>query len=229
LLGFTVPENFRRPYLASNISEFWRRWHISLSSWLRDYLYIPLGGNRRHRDRNLLITMILGGLWHGANLTFIVWGTMHGALLVAYWRFETWRRGSPTRDWPWGRRLMGFAGWALTFVLVSTAFVFFRASSVDQALSMLGFMYGWLVNGAQVLSLHQRLAVAGIISGWLVFEVIQELLERRRATAEAVEGAVGWRPRAWPRELWAAGYVLLFVVTFLLTPSSAPRFIYFQF
>lgn len=74
LLGFNLPENFKFPYLAANISDFWRRWHITLSGWLRDYIYIPLGGNRKGRYRNLLITMVLGGLWHGANWTFIIWG-----------------------------------------------------------------------------------------------------------------------------------------------------------
>jgi alginate O-acetyltransferase complex protein AlgI len=82
IFGFEIPLNFDRPYAASNPREFWRRWHISLSTWLRDYLYIPLGGNRHHRLRNLMITMILGGLWHGASWNFVLWGAMHGVLLL---------------------------------------------------------------------------------------------------------------------------------------------------
>ncbi len=84
-LGFTLPDNFRYPYAAVGFSDFWRRWHISLSSWLRDYLYIPLGGNRigqRRTTINLALTMLLGGLWHGAAWTFVIWGTFHGMLIV---------------------------------------------------------------------------------------------------------------------------------------------------
>jgi D-alanyl-lipoteichoic acid acyltransferase DltB (MBOAT superfamily) len=83
IMGFTLMDNFDHPYFATSITDFWRRWHISLSSWLRDYLYIPLGGNRKHVIRNIMITMILGGLWHGASWNFVLWGAMHGVLLIA--------------------------------------------------------------------------------------------------------------------------------------------------
>jgi D-alanyl-lipoteichoic acid acyltransferase DltB (MBOAT superfamily) len=142
LLGFHFMVNFRQPYLASNLQDFWRRWHISLSTWLRDYLYIPLGGNRygeRKTYRNLILTMLLGGLWHGANWTFVVWGGIHGAILAierAGRRFLGLQDAKPpsadeTRAslftlGPWVRRI-------LIFHIVCLAWVFFRAASVSDA------------------------------------------------------------------------------------------------
>lgn len=130
LLGYRFPSNFERPYLASDIADFWRRWHISLSSWLRDYLYIPLGGNRHGELRtsvNLLIVMGLGGLWHGASWNFAVWGLYHGTLLVIhrYWRkFVTTSGLANTVDRP----LLKPFWIALTFLLVTIGWIPFRAS-----------------------------------------------------------------------------------------------------
>ena len=140
LLGFKFPSNFERPYLAPNIADFWRRWHISLSTWLRDYLYIPLGGNRRGELRtnmNLLIVMGLGGLWHGASWNFAIWGLYHGCMLIAH-RF--WRRGiermrverlvdSPVMQPFWV---------ALTFALVSLGWICFRAPTFTMTVKTLG-------------------------------------------------------------------------------------------
>src|SRR5213078_193112 len=126
LFGIRLPVNFRSPYKASSIIEFWRRWHITLSRFLRDYLYIPLGGNRRGRVRtyvNLLVTMLLGGLWHGAAWRFVLWGGMHGTgLAVERWWDE--RRGTTAVHRPWLR-------WLLTFHMVCLAWVFFRADGLD--------------------------------------------------------------------------------------------------
>ena len=129
LLGYRFPPNFERPYLARDVSEFWRRWHISLSKWLRDYLYIPLGGNRHGESRtlvNLLIVMGLGGLWHGASWNFAVWGIYHGGLLIAH---RLWRRAVQARGWTRvvdHRALQPF--WiSLTFVLVTLGWIPFRA------------------------------------------------------------------------------------------------------
>jgi len=129
LLGFRFPENFRRPYLASSITEFWRRWHISLSTWLRDYLYIPLGGNRGGRlktYRNLLLTMLLGGLWHGASWNFVIWGGYHGGLLAAERALGLDPKPSlnPLRV-------------LLTFALASIGWVFFRAATLHASLEIL--------------------------------------------------------------------------------------------
>jgi alginate O-acetyltransferase complex protein AlgI len=128
LFGFHFPENFRRPYLACGISDFWRRWHISLSTWLRDYLYIPMGGNRGgawRTYRNLLATMVLGGLWHGASWTFVIWGAYHGMLLS----LERLVLGK--REYPGTLRLPVTV---LTFGLVAIGWVFFRAGNLYPAL-----------------------------------------------------------------------------------------------
>jgi D-alanyl-lipoteichoic acid acyltransferase DltB (MBOAT superfamily) len=142
LLGVRFPPNFASPYKAHNIVDFWRRWHISLSTWLRDYLYIPLGGNRRGRARtylNLLITMLLGGLWHGANLTFVVWGALHGLLLAGTRAFQELRgarvaSAAASRPRTFSRVLCV----VLTFHAVCFCWLFFRAKSVDDALVVLG-------------------------------------------------------------------------------------------
>jgi D-alanyl-lipoteichoic acid acyltransferase DltB (MBOAT superfamily) len=131
LLGFRLPVNFNSPYKATSLTDFWRRWHISLSSWLRDYLYIPLGGNRMGKFRmniNLLLVMLLGGLWHGANLRFVIWGGLHGIGLV----FEKlWKKAvgiSPMRQ-----RFRSFLMVFLTFQFVSFAWIFFRAADMQAA------------------------------------------------------------------------------------------------
>ena len=127
LLGYEFPPNFERPYLARNIAEFWRRWHISLSTWLRDYLYIPLGGNRRGIARsyvNLLITMGLGGLWHGASWNFVVWGLYHGVLLALH---RAWRQLRGDAGEPRAGRIGNGVAVAFTFVLVSIGWIAFRA------------------------------------------------------------------------------------------------------
>lgn len=133
LFGFRFPQNFNSPYKAINISDFWRRWHISLSTWLRDYLYIPLGGSRLGNTRtyvNLLLTMLLGGLWHGANWTFVVWGGYHGALLALYKAFQKQYDQLPVALQK-----------SLTFLLVIIGWVFFRSTDFSMANSLLRKMF----------------------------------------------------------------------------------------
>jgi alginate O-acetyltransferase complex protein AlgI len=133
LLGYDLGLNFNFPYLARNITEFWRRWHISLSAWLRDYLYVPLGGNRGGRwaaYRNLMITMLLGGIWHGAGWNFAVWGGLHGFALIAH---KEWCRRVPAEG-RWSR-VLALAGPLLTFYWVCLAWIFFRAQTLPQALT----------------------------------------------------------------------------------------------
>lgn len=135
MLGFRFPENFDSPYKSRSITEFWRRWHISLSSFLRDYLYIPLGGNRKGRVRtyvNLFLVMLIGGLWHGAQWTFVIWGGIHGVWLA----IERFCKGRVS----WA--LPGSLQWAITFVVLLITWVFFRAESLDVALSYLSAMFG---------------------------------------------------------------------------------------
>jgi hypothetical protein len=147
LFGSTLPENFDRPYLAQSPREFWQRWHMSLSTWLRDYLYVSLGGNRVSPVRtyvNLLITMVLGGLWHGAAWTFVVWGAYHGVLLAVH-RFVSPPGSAPVRG-----RLVTVAARVGTFHLIVLGWVFFRAPSLldgMHALSRLG-VSGWVTTEA---------------------------------------------------------------------------------
>jgi alginate O-acetyltransferase complex protein AlgI len=132
LLGYQLPQNFNRPYLALSLRDFWRRWHITLSRWLRDYLYIPLGGSREGRlrtYRNVMITMLLGGLWHGASWTFMLWGGIHGVGLSA----ERW-----IRERHGGVRVPAWVAWAVTFNVVCVAWVFFRAPDLATAFDVLG-------------------------------------------------------------------------------------------
>ena len=134
ILGFDLGINFDFPYRSRNVTEFWRRWHISLSFWLRDYLYIPLGGNRRGAVRqyvNLMVTMLLGGLWHGAAWTFIAWGAGHGLALCLHKRCKAWLDRLPNGG------LVGFLSWAITFAWVMFLFIFFRADSFETAGEMI--------------------------------------------------------------------------------------------
>jgi alginate O-acetyltransferase complex protein AlgI len=219
LLGYDVPENFRRPYLSSSVAEFWRRWHISLSSWLRDYVYIPLGGGRRARDRNLLVTMILGGLWHGANWTFVLWGGLHGLVLVVSRHLEAWR--------PQARARGKLLGWAVTMVVVCVGWVFFRATTFAHAVVMLGAMAGGRSGAAGSLLETERWFVMAVVAGTLAVELAVESREPIRAWVQQTSG--GRALTAGLSVLRPALYVMLMVLTLIMKPSAAPPFIYFRF
>jgi len=151
MFGIMLPINFDSPYRSLSIVEFWRRWHMTLSRFLRDYLYIPLGGNRHGdvaRYRNLFLTMLLGGLWHGASWLFVVWGALHGAYLVVA---HLWGQAGLKLQTFVGKAAAPFAGWALTLFAVIVAWVFFRATTVDGAGAMLGGMAGMNGVDANVL------------------------------------------------------------------------------
>lgn len=141
LMGYTLPPNFRSPYLACSLKDFWRRWHISLSTWLRDYVYIPLGGNRHGKVYvNLVLTMLIGGLWHGGAWTFVLWGGLHGLGLAVNHAYSAWRNAPknpslpaiPFRPNAWHT----LGAWLLTFHVVCLLWVFFRADSVELALAI---------------------------------------------------------------------------------------------
>jgi alginate O-acetyltransferase complex protein AlgI len=143
LFNIHLPANFNSPYKATNISEFWRKWHISLSNFLRDYLYIPLGGNRKgnlRRHINLFVTMLLGGLWHGASWNFVLWGGLHGLYLVINHAFQMFvgRFFDNQKEF---NRLLKLLGWMLTFLSVVIAWVFFRATHFSSAVQMLSSMF----------------------------------------------------------------------------------------
>ncbi|MBU1243629.1 MBOAT family protein [Myxococcota bacterium] len=209
LLGFHLPENFNAPFLAQNLSDFWRRWHISLSSWLRDYLYIPLGGSRCSAVRtqvNLAITMLLGGLWHGPAWTFVFWGFLHGAGLVIM-RTVGWHR--PATSWP--SRILRTA---VTFHFVVFAFVFFRAGSFSRAMTVLGRA----LDGPSGL-MNLPWTVALVLSVGFLFHGFPRTWTER---------GVAWFSRLWSPV--QAGLILGFAF-FLQKVASTDvvPFIYFQF
>ena len=142
MLNIQLPINFNQPYKATSIIDFWRRWHMSLSQFLRDYLYIPLGGNKNGpfaRYFNLFVTMVLGGLWHGAGFTFILWGAMHGVLLIIN---HCWRQFIKLDQTQWLLKSIQLAlGWLLTFLSVVVAWAIFRAETIDSAQSVLSSMF----------------------------------------------------------------------------------------
>ena len=211
MLGFRLPDNFRFPYAASSPSDFWKRWHITLSTWLRDYLYIPLGGNRRGRSRtlrNLGLTMLLGGLWHGAAWTFVFWGGLHGAFLVLERLFRHWWPSSGT---PWGPAL----GWAVTFLAVNVAWVFFRAQDFDAALGILGAMASLDVGPGRLAGADQ------LIVAFIMLALITTQLRLRNSSMEDVFQRWPW----WWRGLFLA--ILLLATVTLSGDDHA--FIYFQF
>jgi alginate O-acetyltransferase complex protein AlgI len=216
LLGFELPENFRLPYLATSPADFWRRWHLTLSRWLRDYLYIPLGGNRGGAARtrlNLMLTMLLGGLWHGAAWRFVVWGGFHGALLVLH---RAWRALFPA-----GSRVDAWRGrWAyralsglLCFAAVTCGWVIFRARDLPTAWSVLG----GLVSPAPHLA-----TPAALWRAWALLAAVA--LGHALGPWRVLERASGWLPAPARGLLWALMLSLLW-----LFASAAAPFIYFQF
>jgi D-alanyl-lipoteichoic acid acyltransferase DltB (MBOAT superfamily) len=213
-LGFILPENFNSPLAAEGFSDFWRRWHISLSTWLRDYLYIPLGGNRRGRLRtylNLVLTMLLGGLWHGASWRFVFWGGLHGGFL-AIERFI--RRWGQRRRIQINHAVVDNAIWLVTLALLCFTWVFFRATDFPAALVLLKAMAG--LKGGQLLSgveIRQALVV-----------MIPLLFVHRRLRGTSFRAAMG----AWPWPLRSLCLVLL-LVALALSPGEDRAFIYFQF
>ena len=238
LLGYSVPENFNRPYQSANPAEFWHRWHMSLSTWLRDYLYIPLGGSRVSRRRiyiNLMITMALGGLWHGADWHFMVWGIYQGVLLAAhrYWgetfgKSERWLQvvASP---------IARFLTRVCTLVLVCAGWVFFRADTIAAALSMFVAMFAF--GRPFTAGLHLTpfatpvllLAVAAlvVVSGWIWTEIREPVLDRlNRALATLGQVWVAALHLAVLRPSLYAATVLLLLIW---PPHTAQTFIYFRF
>jgi alginate O-acetyltransferase complex protein AlgI len=210
MFGFEFPPNFRHPYLSRSITEFWRRWHMTLSTWLRDYLYIPLGGNRRGRARtyvNLAATMLLGGLWHGANWTFVVWGGWHG-LGLALDKLRMERFGGGPRS-----ALGDLLGWAGTLLFVMLGWVFFRAQDLASALVVfrkLAFLdptgSHWIQVPATVV-----LAAAAVLHAVVYATRERELLPDLR------------------RPVHVAGVMLAWLLVLMFSPFSTDPFIYFQF
>ncbi|WP_166415628.1 MBOAT family O-acyltransferase [Cochlodiniinecator piscidefendens] len=210
MIGFRFVENFNAPYVSQSITEFWRRWHISLSNWLRDYLYVPLGGNRKgtlKTYRNLLITMVLGGLWHGANWTFVLWGSWHGFFLA----IERWRtrriQGEVMRIWP------RYIGWPFTTLVVLLGWVMFRAPSVSDAIGMYVGMIG--LNGialsAETVHFNQPLEFI-----MLLVSILLVCIPKAKFVV-------------WGNAPTFASFVLFGLCTVVLMARTYSPFLYFQF
>jgi alginate O-acetyltransferase complex protein AlgI len=190
IIGFDLPENFNMPYLSVSITEFWRRWHITLSSWLRDYLYIPLGGNRKGRVRtyiNLFLTMLLGGLWHGAGWTFVCWGILHGVGLAVH---KLWSGLVPKHRRPFG----GVVGWAATYGFVCLAWIFFRAHDLPAALLILRKVTGLAPGGVPWLYLPLVLLLPFVVFGHLLGVVVRQQEHKRHRPGRYVP-VPGWAVR----------------------------------
>lgn len=213
--GVELMENFRTPFFSRSITEFWRRWHISLSQWLRDYLYVPLGGNRHGRwntYRNLMITMLLGGLWHGADWKFVVWGGLHG-LLLSVERFLRFSAGPPDIAPPRGRGwLPALAAIAITDLAVVIIFIFFRANSIGDAWAYLaGIAAGDHLGAVASVTVLRTVAFIALLD----FPAF--ISERQTWILE------------WPLPLRVGAYTALLAALVLLSGNYAQPFIYFAF
>ncbi len=216
MLGYKLSRNFNLPYLAVNISDFWRRWHISLSNWLRDYLFIPLGGSRCSRRRaaiNLLITMTLGGLWHGSNWTYVFWGVLHGTYLVVHRYFRDWCMVRPRWDGALQSAVGTVLRTVLTFLCVIFGWIFFRATTFDAAWTLLRRVAVWSsglgtpIPRQSLMSILFFVAICHIVAYW-----------------------TPWR-KMWrlPAPIQGFGFASALILAQVLAPDAGKVFIYFQF
>ncbi len=222
LFGIRLMTNFRTPYFAVSIRNFWQRWHISLSTWFRDYLYIPLGGSKVNTPiwiRNILITFVVSGLWHGAHLTFILWGLAHGVLYTAE------RYLSPLFKMP--ARFKRVSGWLFTFIAVNFLWIFFRAESGEQLALFFNKLFNW--EKFQVSEVLNLVMSSGRLNetGRMLILAFPVLL---------VAEALSLRQPLWNLPFvrmklvrWSFYYIILLMILFLGVLKTAPEFIYFQF
>lgn len=218
-LGFVLPQNFNYPYAAIGFSDFWKRWHITLSAWLRDYLYIPLGGNRKGKFRMyiaLMATMLLGGLWHGANWTFVAWGGLHGLYLWAEKFISDRRKSSEEEKQRENKQWLGFLYAFFTFMLVNITWVFFRSESFGKAWQILESMFGMAPEGKMLLTTIAIVKVAIVIPGILIFHWFM-----RNSKVIDVAYKMKW---------WSLGLAWSVLILMLIwAQESGGAFIYFQF
>ncbi|MFP4023491.1 MAG: MBOAT family O-acyltransferase, partial [Thiohalospira sp.] len=224
LLGFRLPINFNSPYKAINITDFWHRWHISLSSWLRDYLYIPLGGNRKGKTRtyiNIMITMLLGGLWHGANMRFVIWGGLHGLGLVIH---KLWMKLNLSLSKYYTTQssrntFYRFISVFTTFHLVTFAWIFFRAKNMDIATTMIKQM---------ATNFQFSLIPSMIASYYKIFAVIFLGLFMHWLPSSLKENYRGWFIQSHMAMKILITIIVIFII-FQVKSAEIQPFIYFQF
>lgn len=236
LFGYKGAENFRSPYFSSSVKEFWGRWHISLSSWLRDYIYIPLGGSRvgtLRYARNIMVTFLVSGLWHGAAWTFVVWGALHGAVQVLETLCHNWRarrRGRDPKDRTCEKK--GFVKWLrvlLVFLFATAAWVFFKAESLSDAIYVFGSMFAGI--GSPLSYVKEGFGSLGINSSMFVHLAIVvgllavfDLLSLKRD----VIASVGRLPAAVRLCIYVL-FLDLMIIWFLQYGADSGSFVYFQF
>ena len=231
IMGFDIMKNFKRPYFSKSISEFWRRWHISLSSWFRDYLYIPLGGSRVGKLRwavNIMVVFVVSGLWHGASWGFVMWGALHGLYLLIG------RATGPARDYLLGRlkikrewKWVGFLSGLTTFALVCFAWILFRANSMREAMVVIRSLFTF---SEYILSIKKTLSLMNLSVNDLIFIFSSIGLLAAVQTAQA-KGSIRefMERRAWPVR-WALYLCLIFGIILLgYYGVGDSSFIYFQF
>lgn len=240
--GIVLPLNFDAPYKATNIIAFWRKWHITLSRFLRDYVYIPLGGSRKGitlRYSNLMITMLIGGLWHGAGWTFVIWGGLHGFYLVVNHLFNGLRYFQFAAG-SWTHRIASIAGWAITMLAVMIGWVFFRAQDLSSALQMIQSMFALGMEATAnrppalnaLLGGYEKFVWLGLVAAIAIFAPsTQQYLRRYRPAFGSTRGILRSRWFAWrPVAIHgiAVGCITFFVFRryFQLAPSE---FLYFNF
>jgi len=234
LLGFKLPDNFALPYFATSLSDYWRRWHISLSSWLRDYLYIPMGGNRVSRVRrhiNLFVTMTLGGLWHGAAWHYVAWGCMHGVMLAINHEYDAFAKGKPFFERihaaTWGKVL----GCAFTCLMVNFSLVIFRSHSIKDAFVVYGRMLSWhMPAGESLVDTFMAGVMPTAFFAYIMYFVLSSgdyvpWLKNLRAYVDSRAALA--RMCGWPTRI--AIYAGSFFAAVGFSPTSASPFIYFQF
>jgi len=232
VMGFELRENFKRPYFSKSIREFWQRWHITLSTWFRDYVYIPLGGNRTVKWKwyyNLIITFLVSGLWHGANWTFVIWGALHGSFLIFAIIFAQPKEKINQFIKNQNIFLNKIFDVSITFILVAFAWIFFRSNNINDAIyviSNLNFNVAGLLN-LDELSMQFRglgLFKEDIIK--CMFLILMLCLYSTYERSEDVWKKLQKKPR-WIR--WSIYYILVYGILFVAPHSNVNNFIYFQF
>lgn len=220
MLGYDLMRNFNMPYISRNVTEFWKRWHISLSTWLMEYLYFPLGGNRRGKARtyiNLFITMLLGGLWHGAAWTFVVWGALHGAALCIH---KAWMKFSGHDKNYKGTLFGNMLSAVLTYVFVSFCWIFFRAENFPVAFAVIKGLFTWQ-EGIVYVSAWTLVAVVLTV----VFTTIAIIRSSKKNTSPE-----GFYPTVALNRVWSLTILIVVIGIILgLSYTGSNPFIYFQF
>ena len=232
VMGFELRENFKRPYFSKSIREFWQRWHITLSTWFRDYVYIPLGGNRTIKWRwyyNIFITFLVSGLWHGANWTFVIWGALHGAYLIIALVLTNPKKQFSSLIQKKSKSFNKLLDVTITFILVAFAWIFFRANNLDDAIYIISNLF---VNYNEILNLSElRIQFRGIglfqedlIKCFLL--ILALFLYSSYERSGNVWEKLQQKPK-WIR--WSIYYILVYGILFIAPHSNVNNFIYFQF